>query len=187
MKTWWNLFSDVFLRIATLFGLLDLRTWQYFSKARYTDSWVSLLISFVLSFALNHGVGDFDTDFTLNIFDNVNKLIRRLFFEFISKLLSEKGMSSLSMMIMIDAEIIIFRIESPNRVELRTFNRSSIETPITTFYFTIDYIICFITFGKFKLKCVLKSIGRTFVSELLDGIELISNIESNKRKTHTHR
>jgi len=50
----------------------------------------------------------------LNILDNIDKIIKRLFFEFICKLLSKKDMSNLSMIVVIDDETIVFRIENPD-------------------------------------------------------------------------
>ena len=122
-------------------GIVEFKILTVFRECKVCG-FVSTIVDFICMFFCfkSCGVGDFDTDFTLNILDNVDRTIRRLFFEFISKLLSEKGMSSLIMTVMIDAEKIVFRVESPDRIELRTFNRSSIEAPITTFCFIIYFI-----------------------------------------------
>src|SRR5579859_5520521 len=54
--------------------------------------------------AESFGICDFDTEFTLNISNNIDRMIRRLFLEFIRNVFSEKGFASLCMTLVIDAE-----------------------------------------------------------------------------------
>ena len=60
---------------------------------------VSTIVDFVCAFfnSESFGIGDFDTDFALHIFDKVDRTIKGLFFEFFGKVLSEQGVGSLSM------------------------------------------------------------------------------------------
>src|SRR5579859_7118801 len=55
------------------------------------------------------GIGNFDTELTLDIFDNIDWMIKRFFFEFIHDLFSDKGSASLCMTSVIDAETRVLR------------------------------------------------------------------------------
>ena len=50
------------------------------------------------------GIGNFDTQLTLDIFDNVDRTIRRLFFECICDLFSDKCSTSLCITLVIDVK-----------------------------------------------------------------------------------
>src|SRR5579859_3721826 len=50
------------------------------------------------------GIGNFDTELTLDIFDNIDRTIKRFFFEFIRDLFSDKGSASLCMTSVIKAK-----------------------------------------------------------------------------------
>jgi hypothetical protein len=67
---------------------------------------VGTIIHLVCSFfgVESFGIGNFDTKLTLDIFKNIYRAIKRLFFEFICDLFSDKGSASLCMILVIDAE-----------------------------------------------------------------------------------
>lgn len=69
------------------------------------------------------GIRDFDTEFALDIFDNVDRTIRRLFFEFIRDLLGDKGSASLCMTFVIDAETRVIGFIRLDTEERRTMDR----------------------------------------------------------------
>ena len=56
------------------------------------------------------GVGNFDTQFTLDISNNIDQMVRRLFFEFICNFFSKKCPSSLRVSLVINTETGVLKL-----------------------------------------------------------------------------
>ena len=76
----------------------------------------------------------------MNILDNVDRTIRRLFFEFVGEVLSKKAIIGLRVTEAIDTETSVFRVESLDAIKLRAFNRGCMKTPSKTICFTTNCV-----------------------------------------------
>ena len=85
---------------------------------------VSTIIHLVCAFfgVKSFEIGNFDTELMLDIFDNVDRTIRRFILEFICNLFIDKSFPSLCMTLVIDAETRVFGF-----VRLDTKERGSLD------------------------------------------------------------
>lgn len=167
-------------------GIVEFKILTIF-RERKVCRFVGTIVDFVCAFfnSEGFGIGDFDTNIALHIFDNVDRTIKRLFFELFGKVLSKQGVGSLSVIAVIQTKTIVLRIESLDAEDGRGFDRRCMETPTAAIRFTDDGVPRFIALFRFVFERVLDGVGFACVFELLDRIERVTDVETDSRKVHT--
>lgn len=148
---------------------------------------VSTIVHLVGAFFCSEsfGIGNLDTEFALDIFDDVGRTVRRLFFDFFSDLFCEKGSRRVRVTLVIEAKTRVFRLICLDTVEGGSVDRRGMETPSALFCLTEDCITTFVGLEDLKLERVLDGVEFARVFELVKIVERSPDEELRCIKVHT--
>jgi hypothetical protein len=167
-------------------GIVEFKICAIFWKCKVCR-FVGTMVDFSCAFfnSKSFRIGDFNTNIALHIFDKVDRTIKGLFFELFGKVLSEQGVTSLSMLAVIQTETGVLRIESLDAVDVRWFNRRGMETPRAAICFTDNGVARFIAFFGLIFERVLDRVSFARVFKFFNGIKRVADVESDNWNIHT--